>query len=517
MSTHERIRDFIAKWEAQGYADGLPDEAPSKLEANGKAPSYRRICKAILSNDLHCASLGYSRPNSEAYGAIKRAEIEQREKKMNVYDAANLRLKKIFNEFDNVYVSFSGGKDSGVLLNLAAEYVKKNYPGRKLGVFHIDYEAQYQMTTDYVDAVMNEHSDVLEMYRVCLPVSVPCATSAYQNHWVPWEASKRELWVRDMPVKSINEMNHEFDWFVHGMWDYDLQEKFSAWIHQKKKAERTACLVGIRTEESMNRWRAIHSDRNKNKYNGEAWTLEMSKDVYNAYPIFDWKVDDIWIANAQRNWTYNKLYDLYWMAGLTPHQMRVASPFIEQGMESLKLYRVIDPNNWGRMIGRVNGVNFAGLYGGTTAMGWRNIKLPTGHTWKSYMNFLLSTLPEEASESYKKKLLKSEIFWKETGGCLSQETISKLKGLDIPHEVVGLSNRNTDKPMVRMEYQDDVDVEEFRELPTYKRMCVCIMKNDHLCKFMGFSLTKTETLMRSEASKKYERLVHEKSVQVASL
>ena len=37
---------------------------------------------------------------------------------MNVYERTQQRLKTVFDLFDNVYVSFSGGKDSGVLLNL---------------------------------------------------------------------------------------------------------------------------------------------------------------------------------------------------------------------------------------------------------------------------------------------------------------------------------------------------------------------------------------------------------------
>lgn len=58
----------------------------------------------------------------------------------------------------------------------------------------------------------------------------------------------------------------------------------------------------------------------------------------------------------------------------------------------------------------------------------------------------------------------------------------------------------------RFEYLDDIDIEEFREIPTYKRMCVCIMKNDHLCKYMGFSATKTETQLRQEAERKYRNI-----------
>ena len=74
------------------------------------------------------------------------------------------------------------------------------------------------------------------------------------------------------------------------------------------------------------------------------------------------------------------------------------------------------------------------------------------------------------------------------------------------HEIGQANNYKTDKLPVRMEYLDDIDIEEFREIPTYKRMCVCIMKNDHLCKYMGFSATKTEAQMRSEAERKYKDL-----------
>jgi predicted phosphoadenosine phosphosulfate sulfurtransferase len=208
-----------------------------------------------------------------------------------------------------------------------------------------------------------------------------------------------------MPGESVNESNCPFDWFTKGMWDYELQDRFASWYHAEKKATRTACLVGIRTQESLNRWRAIHSDRNFRKFDGLEWSKEMADGVFNFYPIFDWTADDIWTANALEGYTYNKLYDIFWQAGLSVDQMRVASPFNDCAIESLKLYKVIDPSNWGKMIGRTNGVNFAGLYGGTTAMGWKSIKLPPGHTWKSYMEFLLTTLPEEARENYKKKLL----------------------------------------------------------------------------------------------------------------
>lgn len=503
-----KIEQYIKKWESQGYPNGIPDEADSKLESLNKAPSYRAICKAILSNDNHLTSLGFSRPSCYSYGVLKRVELEERKNMLNVYQATIKRLEIVFSEFDNVYVSFSGGKDSGVLLNLCIDFIRKNYPGRKLGVFHIDYEAQYQMTTDYVDLEFSKNSDVLEIYRICLPIAAQCATSAHTNHWIPWDRDKKDLWVRDMPAFCISEMNHEFDWFKKGMWDYDLQERFSKWIHKKKNAKKTACLVGIRTDESLNRWRAIHSDKNKNKYEGHEWTLEMSEGVYNAYPIFDWKVDDIWIANYKQQWDYNKLYDLFWKAGLSPAQMRVASPFNDAAMESLKLYKVIDPRNWGKMIGRTNGVNFAGIYGGTTAMGWKSIKLPKGHTWKSYMEFLLSTLPKSAADNYRKKLEASKKSWL-VGGAVDKETIKQLKKEKAPMIRTGKTNNRGAKDkevIIFKDYLDDTTVDNFRRVPTYKRMCICIMKNDHTCKYMGFAQTKTETELRNSAEERYAKI-----------
>ena len=55
-----------------------------------------------------------------------------------------------------------------------------------------------------------------------------------------------------------------------------------------------------------------------------------------------------------------------------------------------------------------------------------------------------------------------------------------------------------------MEYLDDIKISEFRELPTYKRVCICILKNDYHCKYMGFSLNTQEKKQRENIIKLYK-------------
>ena len=424
---------------------------------------------------------------------------------MNVYEATIKRLEMIFREFDNISVSFSGGKDSSLLLNLCVKYIRDNHLNRKIAVLHLDYEAQYEMTTKYVDEVLSDNCNILDVYRVCVPFKVTTCTSMHQSYWRPWEEDKQDIWVRSMPTNALTKKH--FPFYNENMWDYDFQQQFSLWLHERNKAKRTAILVGIRTQESLHRWRAIHSDRNYKNYNGINWTKEVYDNVYNAYPIFDWLTEDIWIANAKFNFSYNKLYDLFYQAGLNVDQMRVASPFLSEGQETLSLYRVIEPHTWGKLVSRVNGVNFTGIYGGTTAMGWKSITLPKGHTWESYMYFLLSTLPEETRQNYLSKLQTSIKFWKEKGGVLDEDTIMALKKSGVNIEVGNSSNYNTKKLPVRMDYIDDIDIKDFKLVPTYKRMCICIMKNDHLCKYMGFSQTKNEIARRKNIIEKYQNLL----------
>ena len=413
---------------------------------------------------------------------------------INVYQAAQRRLQWIFHEFDNVYISFSGGKDSGVLLNLALNHIREHHPQKRLGVFHLDYEAQYSATTEYVDATYRTLCDAIEPLRCCVAVKCPTSTSMFETYWRPWEAQKRDIWVRELPENHLGKK--DFPFLTKNTSDYDFQIQFADWYHEKKKAEKTCVLIGIRAEESFHRWRTITSKCNVNKYKNRPWTTQQARNIYAAYPIYDWKVEDVWAANARFGWSYNRLYDLFYAAGVSLHLMRVASPFHSSAKSSLCLYRVLDPDVWGKMVSRVNGVNFTALYGTTMKMGWKKIQKPRHFTWQEYTQFLLDSLPEEIAANYRRKLATSIKFWREKGGVLGEEAIRDLKAAGIPFEIGEKSNYKTDKQPIRMEYADEIDSKQFQQIPTWKRLCICILKNDHIGKYMGFSQTKSEMVKR---------------------
>ncbi len=428
----------------------------------------------------------------------------------NVYDALQDRLKFIFEEFENIYISFSGGKDSGLLLNLVLEYQKKYYPDRKIGVFHQDFEAQYTVTTEYIERTFEQIKDEVEPYWVCLPMATRTAVSSYEMFWYPWDDTKKEAWVRSMPEYDyvINLDNNPISTYKYRMHQEDLAKQFSRWYKISHDDKKTVCLLGIRAEESMHRYSGFLNK--KYGYKNTCWISKQFSDVWCASPLYDWSLNDVWHANAIFHYDYNHLYDLYHMAGLHVSQMRVASPFNDYSKDSLNLYRVIDPQIWSKLVGRVQGANFAAIYGKSRAMGYRNITLPEGHTWKSYTQFLLETLPIRIRNNYVRKFNSSIHFWHNTGGGLDEETIAELEehGYNIRRN--GVSNYTLNKKS-RIIFLDKIpddtdDIKSTKDIPSWKRMCFCILKNDHICRFMGFGLTRQQQRRIDIIKSKYKSL-----------
>ena len=275
----------------------------------------------------------------------------------NVFDATQERLDYLFREFENIYVSFSGGKDSGLLLELTLAFRDRFYPNRVVGVFHQDFEAQYSVTTKYVTEVFEQlkNKKCTELYWVCLPMATRTALSSYEMYWYPWDDCHPELWVRPMPqAPYVINMDCPFQYYRYRMHQEDLAKQFGRFYRESHGNGKTVCLLGLRAEESLNRYSGFLNK--KYGYEGNCWISDSFKNVWTASPLYDWSVNDVWKAIFTENFSYNGLYDLYYKAGLRPDQMRVASPFNDYSKDSLHLYRVIDPEIWTRLVGRVYGL-----------------------------------------------------------------------------------------------------------------------------------------------------------------
>ena len=436
---------------------------------------------------------------------MKRQYVEQ-----NVFDALQDRLRLIFEDFENIFVSFSGGKDSGLLLNLVLDFQRKYYPERKIGLFHQDFEAQYTVTTEYIEKTFQRLENEVEPYWICLPMATRTALSNYEMFWYPWDEKMKEAWVRPMPKHDyvINLENNPITTYRYRMHQEDLAKQFSRWYRKSHGGGKTICLLGMRAQESMQRYSGFINK--KNGYKNECWINQQFKDFWCASPIYDWTLDDVWHANYVFDYEYNHLYDLYYMAGLSVSQMRVASPFNDYSKDSLNLYRVIDPEIWTKLVGRVQGANFASIYGRTKAMGYRNVQLPKGHTWRSYTRFLLDTLPMRIRNNYVKKFNASIRFWHTTGGGLDEETIAELEEHGYKIKRNGVSNY-TLKKKSRIIFVDKIpddtdDIKSTKDIPSWKRMCYCILKNDHSCRFMGFGLTRQQQKRIDIIKQKYKNL-----------
>ena len=427
----------------------------------------------------------------------------------DVYTAAKERIEYIFDEFEHICISFSGGKDSGTVLNMCIDEARKRK--RKIGVLFIDLEAFYKKTIEFVERMLENNKDVLEPYWICLPMESPNSLSYLEPTWIWWDKEKEPIWVRPMPKKEyvINEENNPLDFYKKNMPFEEFIKHFGNWYG---KGEKTATLVGIRTDESLNRFRAIAGT--KSMYKDKNYSTKVNENVYNFYPIYDWSVEDIWTYNGKFQKDYNKLYDLFYKAGVSIHKMRVDEPFGNEAKAGLSMFRVIEPDTWAKVVNRVSGANFGNIYSGNKIM-TAHYKLPKNHTWKSFTFFLLDTLPPEISEHYKIKFSKFIKYWVEKGCPVTEEHI-KIMEETCPDAIINtheFSRRGKgDKEVIKFtKVVDEIPgVDNKDDVLTWRRMAMCIIKNDYTCKSLSFGMTKDLTVRQKAIMEKYKNIIRGK-------
>lgn len=396
---------------------------------------------------------------------------------IDVFTAARERIAWTFDNFPRVYLSFSGGKDSTVMLHMVMDEAVKR--GRKVGVLFIDLEGQYKLTIDFIKKCYEMYAANIEPFWCCLPIHLRNAVSVYETHWAAWDPDKKEAWIRELPDNCINDPS--FFPFYHDKMEFEeFVPLFGEWYGQ---GEPCACFVGIRSDESLNRYRTVSSGK-KQMLDGKRWTTLVSpgkcNTLYNVYPIYDWRTADIWTYQGKHpRKPYNQLYDRMYKAGLSIHQMRICQPYGDDQRRGLWLFHLIEPETWARVVARVNGANSGALYvqesGNMT--GYRRVSKPPGHTWRSFARLLINSMPPKTKEHYENKMFLFCQWWEKRGYAEG-----------IPDE-------------------SDYDLEAARKVPSWRRVCKSLLRNDYWCKGLSF------TQHRSEAYQKYLDLMRRRKAE----
>jgi len=409
---------------------------------------------------------------------------EKRYLGINVLEAARQRIAWTFDTFPRIYVSFSGGKDSGVMLHLVMDEAIKR--GRKVGVLFVDLEGQYKLTIDYIQQMYDLYAEHIEPYWVALPISLRNAVSVYEPKWTCWEPGREADWIRQPPEMAITLDNHPFPFYHYkagGSWRaMEFEEfvpQFGDWYSRGKL---TACFVGIRTAESLNRWRTIAG--HGTKFEGRKWTNHVCKTLWNVYPIYDWSTEDIWIYLGKFNKPYNKLYDRMHQAGLTLHQARICQPYGDDQRKGLWLFHIIEPETWARVVARVNGANQGALYANESGniLGRIKIDKPEGHTWESFAMLLLESMPKHMSEHYKDKIA-NFIKWYEDRGPMYYLSDEDLED----DEVVAFVEQWRGGYGGKLPDEAPHQLEAKKKAPSWRRVCKMLLRNDYWAKGLGFS------------------------------
>lgn len=108
------------------------------------------------------------------------------------------------------------------------------------------------------------------------------ALSNYEMFWYPWDDTKETAWVRPMPDHPyvINMKNNPITTYHYRMHQEDLAKQFGRWYRISHGNQKTICLLGIRADESMQRYSGILN--RKYGYDNTCWISRQFKDVWCA-------------------------------------------------------------------------------------------------------------------------------------------------------------------------------------------------------------------------------------------
>lgn len=291
----------------------------------------------------------------------------------NVLIAGQKRVEYLFDNYDNIQLAFSGGKDSTVLFHLINEEAKKR--DRKFILYFQDQEAEYQGTIDIVEWAMSQPNVIPQWYQV--PIFMTNAASSSQLFLWAW--GNGEKWVRKKHPLAIHEIKKKYPKRFY---------KFNLWVAQKnrKKYHNMVSIIGLRAEESPDRRFVMFGE------DSELFWLRRKNEPNKAYPIIDWRYTDVWKYLVDGNFRYNKIYDKMYMLGGSLRSFRVSNLVHEKAFKCLTDLQELEPETYNKLEERLQGVHSAAIYANEKLMYSIRTLPEKFKTWKEYKDFLLNNI-----------------------------------------------------------------------------------------------------------------------------
>jgi predicted phosphoadenosine phosphosulfate sulfurtransferase len=276
-----------------------------------------------------------------------------------VLEAALERLCDLYAQGHRLVFSFSGGKDSGVCVELGIEAARRT--GRlPVEVILRDEEILFPGTFEYAERLANRpevqfhwvvaHQPIINVFNRAMPYWWVFDLALAPNQWLRQPPSWAEV-IPDMNIQSMTNPTR----------------------FPPPADKRLYSVIGIRASESRLRRLAIHSTggwltRNPNPFV-----------AYHARPVYDWQDGDIWRAIHEHGWDSNEAYTHLLRAGVAKWRLRIAPPSMSvSSLYLLQFAARLWPQWFDRVAERLPGIRTAVQFGKRAVEPQRRL----GETWE---------------------------------------------------------------------------------------------------------------------------------------
>jgi predicted phosphoadenosine phosphosulfate sulfurtransferase len=261
----------------------------------------------------------------------------------NVFDESLARLESLYREGHRLVISFSGGKDSGVLLEMAI-LAARHTGCLPVEVVMRDEEVMFPGTYEYAERVANR-KEVNFHWLVANQPIVNVYNRPQPYFWTFDPLLPPSDWVRQPPnyAQHIDSLNIEH---------MTIPERFPP-----PEGKSLMAVIGMRASESRGRMYGVFS--------AKSYVLKPNEQgVRNVWAIYDWSDGDIWRAIQENKWDYNSAYDVLVRMGVERKNLRIAPPTLNiYGANLLQVAARAFPRWFDKVCERLPGVRQVALFG----------------------------------------------------------------------------------------------------------------------------------------------------------